>query len=153
MSFTNNPLLGIWSLKAAIARHEDGTIEPEAYGPNPSGYITYTVEGRMMVIFSKRDRPPLSGNIRSPFSPEMQTLPRAELADAFSSFNAYAGTYTLSGDTVIHHVEMASIPNRVGTDLVRTVALNGNQLRLKTPPLMRDGKLQTFELIWERILA
>lgn len=150
MSAQSNPLLGTWKLIWEIAILPDGTFEPDVYGSNPNGFITYTPEGGMMVMFSESDRPPLSQNISSPFSREMQSVPAIERAQAFSSFNAYAGTYTLDGNTVTHHLEIASIPNRVGTDLVRTFTVKGDRLSLKTPLNLRDGVPQ-YELMWERI--
>jgi hypothetical protein len=150
-SIENNPLIGIWKLISAIGIQSDGTIKLDVYGTHPAGYITYTEDGHMMVMFSRSDRPPLSQEIQSPLSPEMQSLPVEELAQAFTTFNAYAGTYTLSGNTLIHQIEIASIPNRVGTTLVRTFTLSENRLTLKTPPVLSDGVETVFELVWERI--
>lgn len=150
-SAENNPLLGTWKLIAAAAIDSNGMVEPEAYGPDPKGYITYTSEGRVMVIFSRSDRPLLSQAIGSPLSGEIESLPIEERAQAFSGFNAYAGTYTLNENKVTHHIEMASIPNRVGTDLVRTFTINGNRVRLQTPPATSAGVSKTFELVWERV--
>jgi Lipocalin-like domain len=104
-------------------------------------------------MFSRSDRPPLSQEVRSPLTPQMQSLPVEELAQAFTTFNAYAGTYTLSGNTVTHQIEIASIPNRVGTTLVRTFTLNESRLTLVTPPVLSDGVEAVFELLWERIIA
>jgi hypothetical protein len=78
-------------------------------------------------------------------------LPLEECAQAFTTFNAYAGAYTLDGSTVIHHVEVASIPNRVGTDLVRTFTLSDNRITLKTPPTVSQSVVKIFELVWERV--
>jgi hypothetical protein len=147
----SNPLLGTWKLISAIAISFDGTVEPEVYGPKPSGYITYTPEGRMMVLFSTSDRPLLSREVSSPFSREMQSVPVEERSQAFSTFSAYAGTYTLNENTVTHHLEVASIPNRVGTDLVRTFTLSGNRVTLKTLPTRNEVVQKVFELVWERV--
>ncbi|MBD2306475.1 lipocalin-like domain-containing protein [Chroococcidiopsis sp. FACHB-1243] len=136
---------------SAIAILPDGSIEPDVYGVNPVGYITYTSEGRMMVMFARSDRALFSIDVKSPLGKDIQKLPFAELAAAFTSFNAYAGTYELNGNTVVHHIEIASIPNRVGTDLVRTFSLNGDRITLKTPPTYSDGVLKIFELVWERV--
>lgn len=152
MPFTqNNPLIGIWKLISATAIHSDGTVTAEVYGANPTGYITYNAEGHMMVMFSRSDRSPFSQEVQSPLSGEMSTVPIEELTRAFTTFNAYAGTYTLNGNTVSHHLEIASIPNRVGTTLVRTFVLSENQLTLKTPPARIDGIEKVFELVWEHI--
>jgi Lipocalin-like domain len=150
-STQNNPLIGIWKLISATAMHSDGTIDSEIYGVNPTGYITYTADGHMMVMFSKSDRPPFSQAVPSPFSEAMNTVPMAELAQAFTSFNAYAGTYTFSSNTVHHHLTIASIPNRVGTTLVRTFTINGDRITLRTPETINQGAAIVFELVWERL--
>lgn len=136
---------------AITARHSDGTVTPEIYGSNPRGYISYTADGYMMVMFARSDRPPLSYEIQSPLSQEMSTIPIAELAQAFTSFSAYAGTYRLEGNTVMHELDIASIPNRVGTTLVRTVTINGSCMTLSTPETINDGIATVFELAWERM--
>lgn len=147
----NNPLVGIWKLISATAIHADGTIAANIYGANPIGYITYTVEGYMMVMFAKSGRPLLSQAIDSPLSKELEAVPLEELAQAFAGFSAYAGTYTLAGDTVRHHLDIASIPNRVGVTLIRTFAIDGNRITLRTPETISDGVAKVFELIWERV--
>lgn len=147
----NNPLLGTWKLISVTAIFPDGNINNEAFGTNPIGYITYTPEGKMMVIFSKSERPLLSGNSASPLTAAIHSVPIEERAQAFSSFNSYAGSYTLDGNKVIHHVEIASIPNRVGQSLIRSFKLDGNRVTLKTPPSKSDDVPKVFELVWERI--
>jgi len=76
-----------------------------------------------------------------------------EQAEAFKTFVAYAGRYTLNGDKVIHHVEISSIQNWVDTDLIRSIKFEGDRIVLVTPPTSVDGKIQTFELIWQRLPA
>lgn len=150
-SIENNPLVGIWQLISATAVGSDGTIDSAVYGTHPVGYITYTLDGHMMVMFSRSDRSPLSQEVRSPLSSQMQSLPVEELAQAFTTFNAYAGTYTLNGNTVSHQIEIASIPNRVGTTLVRSFILNENRVTLRTSLVLSNGVETVFELVWERI--
>lgn len=147
----NNPLLGTWKLIEIKAIFPDGTINNEAFGINPIGYITYTIEGKMMVMFSKSERPFLSGNSASPLTNAIHSVPIEERAEAFSTFNSYAGSYTVDGEKVIHHVEIASIPNRIGKSLTRNFKLNGNRITLKTPPSRSDDIPKIFELTWERI--
>jgi hypothetical protein len=74
-----------------------------------------------------------------------------ERADAFATFLAYAGRYTVVGDTVVHHVEVASVPNWVGTDLERSMAFRGKQLMLRNAAASLGGQAQAFELVWERV--
>jgi hypothetical protein len=147
----NNPLLGTWKLISITARFPDGNVDNEAFGANPIGYITYTIEGKMMVIFSKSQRQLFSRNSASPLTAAIHRVPIEERAEAFSTFNSYAGSYTLDGNKVIHHVEIASIPNRIGKSLTRTFVLNGDRVTLKTPPSKSDDTPKIFELTWERI--
>jgi hypothetical protein len=72
-----------------------------------------------------------------------------EQAEAFKTFLAYAGRYTLSGDKATHHIEISSIQNYVGKDLIRRVKFQDDQIILVTPPAMVNGKIQTVELIWQ----
>jgi hypothetical protein len=146
-----HPLIGTWRLISAIAIRSDGSVDTAVYGANPTGHLIYTPEGHMMVMFAKQNRPSFSQAVQSPFSDEMNAVPLEDLSLAFKTFNAYAGTYTVQGDRVIHHLEIASIPNRVGTDLIRTFMINENQLTLKTPSISNSGIEQTFELVWQRI--
>ncbi|MFQ3619288.1 MAG: lipocalin-like domain-containing protein [Cyanobacteriota bacterium] len=143
---SENPLVGTWTLVAIRAISADGSVDPAAYGLAPIGRLTYTADGYMTVLFARGDRPPLSGNPTSPF--DLAAVPASERAQAFSSFSAYAGTYTLAGSIVTHHVAIASLPNRTGTDLVRIVALEGDRLTLKTPPTETGISV---ELIWQRL--
>jgi hypothetical protein len=107
------------------------------------GLLTYTADGRVSALISYDGRRSLS-----PGGGSLQ-----EQADAFKTFLAYAGRYTLSGDKVIHHVEISSIQNYVDKDLVRTVKFQGDQIVLVTPPTRVNGKIQTLELIWQRLPA
>lgn len=147
----DNPLLGTWKLISIKAILPDGNINNEAFGANPIGYITYTIEGKMMVIFSKSDRPLLSGKSASPLTAAIHSVPIEERSQAFSSFNSYAGSYTVDGNKVIHHVEIASIPNRIGKSLTRNFRLDGNRVTLTTPPSQSDNTPKIFELTWQRL--
>jgi hypothetical protein len=64
---------------------------------------------------------------------------------------AYAGSYRLDGNRLIHHIEASSSQTWVGTDLPRTVTFNGNRLKLEAPMRERHGVVQKFEQVWERI--
>lgn len=153
-----NPLVGFWQLVSVTAIAADGTADAEIYGPSPVGYLTYSLGGHMMVMFSKRDRPPLSGSPTTPFA--LGAVPDAELAQAFAGFSAYAGTYTIDieSNTVYHHLTTASLPNRVGTTLVRRFRLSdgalseppGERLTLSTLATKTSSGTQSFELVWER---
>jgi hypothetical protein len=137
---TSDELVGTWRLLSASTTTPTGERSETPYGPNPLGLLTYTADGRVIAMISHAGRKSLS------------TLAKPdEQAEAFKTFLAYAGRYRLSGDEVIHSVEISSIQNYVGQDLIRSVKFQGDQITLVTPPTPVKGKIQIFELIWQRL--
>jgi len=140
---TNDKLVGTWKLVSASSTTSAGERSETPYGPSPVGFLTYTAEGRVTAMISNDGREPLSFGGGS----------QQEQAEAFKTFLAYAGRYKLIGDKVIHHVEISSIQNYVDKDLVRNVKFEGDRIVLVTPPTRLNGRLQTVELIWQRLPA
>lgn len=143
---TDDKLTGTWKLVSASSTTTNGEKSEPPYGPNPSGFLTYTADGRVSALVSYAGRKPLS------FGADTPAL-QAEQSEAFKTFLAYGGRYTLNGDKVSHHIEISSIQNFVGKDLVRTVKFLGDQIVLTTPPAPVNGKIQIIELIWQRLPA
>jgi hypothetical protein len=143
---TNDKLVGTWKLVSASSTTSTGERSEAPYGSGPAGVLTYGGDGRMTSLISYGGRKPLSfgGGTRSP---------QEEQAEAFNTFLAYAGRYTLNEDQVIHHVEISSIQNYVNRDLARSIKFEGDRITLITPPMTVNGKIQTIELIWQRLPA
>jgi hypothetical protein len=141
---TNDRLVGTWKLLSASSTTSSGERIETPYGTGPAGFLTYGEDGRMTSLISYGGRKPLSfgAGTRSP---------QEEQAEAFNTFLAYAGRYTLSDDKVTHHVEISSIQNYVNKDLVRSIKFEGDRITLITPPMTVNGKIQTIELIWQRL--
>jgi hypothetical protein len=140
----NDRVVGTWKLVSAASTTKNGEPGDPPYGAEPAGVLTYTEDGRMSSLISYSGRKPLSiGRGKS----ETQQ----EQAEAFSTFLAYAGRYSFSAGKMTHHVEISSIQNYVGKDLVREVKLLDDQLRLTAPPTLVNGKIQSVELVWERL--
>lgn len=137
----NDKLVGTWKLVSASSTTSAGERSPSPYGAQPVGFLTYTSDGRVSALISCDGRKSLSYGGGSP----------EEQAEAFKTFLAYAGTYRLDGDKVTHHVEVSSIQNYVDKDLVRSVKFKDDQVILLTPPMRMNGKMQTIELIWQRL--
>jgi hypothetical protein len=141
---SKDALVGTWKLMSATDTTDKGETKA-AFGQDPTGFLTYTADGRMMAIIADGARRPLS-------VPDNSLAPAEERAEAFATFRAYAGRYTVEAGKVIHHVEISSIQNRVGTDLTRSiVTLQGDRLVLRTPPQQKGGAMITTELIWQRL--
>jgi hypothetical protein len=141
---TDDKLVGVWKLVSASSTASTGERSETPYGPSPVGLLTYTEDGRVTVLISYGGRKPLSIGGAALALQEEQ-------AEAFKTFVAYTGRYALSGDQVTHHIEISSIQNYVGKDLVRSVKFQGDQIVLVTPPALVNGKIQTVKLIWQRL--
>jgi hypothetical protein len=139
----NDKLVGTWKLVSASSTTSTGERNKSPFGLSPVGFLTYTGDGRVTALISHDGRKslPVSGG----------TL--EEQAEAFKTFFGYAGRYTLDGDKVTHTVEISSIQNYVDKDLVRRVKFEGDRIVLVAPPTLANGKMQTFELIWQRLQA
>jgi hypothetical protein len=140
---TSDKLVGTWKLVSASSTTPAGERRETPYGANPAGFLTYTREGRVTAMISNDGRKSLSfggGTLE-------------EQAQAFQTFLAYAGRYSFSGDKVTHQIEISSIQNYVGKNLVRSVRFEDDRIILVTPPTPVNGKVQTVELIWQRLGA
>jgi hypothetical protein len=137
----NDQLVGTWKLVSASSTTSTGERSETPHGPNPVGLLTYTEDGRVAALISHGGRKSLffgGGSLQ-------------EQAEAFKTFLAYAGRYTFHDDHVTHHVEISSIQNLVDRDLIRTVKFQADRIILVTPPEPVNGKIQTVELIWQRL--
>jgi hypothetical protein len=141
LGYANDKLVGTWKLVSASSTTSNEERSESPYGASPAGFLTYTADGRVTAIISYGGRKPLSFGGGMP----------EEQAEAFKTFLAYAGRYTLNADKVTHHIEISSIQNYVGKNLVRSIKFQGDQIILVTPPTPVNGKVQTVELIWQRV--
>ncbi len=142
---SNKTLVGTWKLESATITTDRGEVR-NSWGAHPIGFLTYTEDGRMSAILTLDERKPLSVS-------DFISAPADERAEAFASMTAYAGRYTFTEEKVVHHVEAASTPNDVGTDLTRLVKLDGDRLTLLVAkPYLRGGiMVRSQELIWKRL--
>src|SRR5271169_3801807 len=104
---TSDDLVGTWKLVSASGTTSADEPSEAPYGPSPVGILTYTREGRVTALISYGGRKPL------PFGGGTQE----EQAEAFKTFLAYAGRYSISGEQVTHYVELSSIQNYVNKEL------------------------------------
>jgi lipocalin-like protein len=125
-----NPLLGTWKLKSHVVTTAAG-VRSTPYGENPTGYLSYSADGRMQVIGAANGR-------IVPAGPAPTNNERVALHDTMF---AYAGTYSVEAGKVIHHVDISWNEVWTGTDQIRFFEVNGNTLTLTTrtadPPVTR----------------
>ena len=51
---------------------------------------------------------------------------------------------------VLHLIEVAFYPNRVGSSQRRFFRLSGDRLLLKTPPMLIEGQERIGHILWAR---
>lgn len=139
-------VVGVWKLVSYTTTDPDTGEVFYPFGKNASGYILYTAGGRMAALLQADGRKRFSAGNRI-------NAPVEERAEAFSTSTAYTGTYTYTGDRVVHHVEVATNPDWAGGDQMRYLKVEGNRLTITTPPLPTrpDGKLRVSVLAWEKV--
>jgi hypothetical protein len=91
-----HPLLGTWKLKSYVVTASTGE-KSTPYGEHPAGYLGYSADGRMHAIGTS------SGRILPP-GPALKDEDRLAL---YETMFAYAGTYSLEGGKVTHHVDIS----------------------------------------------
>ena len=139
-----NPLIGTWKLKSYVTTTTTGE-RSTPFGEHPSGYISYSADGRMQAI----------GTADGRIVPHDVALSDEERAILHRTMFAYAGTYTIGPDQVIHHVDISWNQIWNGTDQVRFYKLTRNILTI-TQPRGRsglDGREGQSVLVWQKVVA
>jgi hypothetical protein len=138
-----NPVLGTWKLKSWV-REIVGTGEKiNPMGERPNGYLNYSADGRMYAILTADNR----------LKPEAANPTDEQRVKLHQSMSAYAGTYTIEGDKVTHHVDISWNEGWTGTKQVRFFKLDGNILTITTAVGKNpdDGRESRGVLVWEMV--
>jgi Lipocalin-like domain len=137
-----NPLLGTWKLKSYVATTEAGEMSTP-YGEHPSGYLSYSADGRMHAIGIADGRLAAA---------QSTLLTDGDLAALHRTMFAYAGAYSVGIQTLIHHVDVCWNPLWDGTDQIRFFALSGNTLTITSRAIDPvNGMKTTYVVFFERI--
>jgi hypothetical protein len=136
-------VIGTWRLKSFV-RQIVGTAESyNQLGEHPSGFISYSPDGRMNVIFVTGDR----------VRPVGSSATEEDRIKLYNSMIAYAGTYTIDGNKVVHHVDISWNGTYTGTDQVRYFTIEDGTLTIKTEinksPI--DGRQGVGILVFEKV--
>jgi hypothetical protein len=136
-------LWGSWRMLSWTTKNVRTGEIANGLGPDPSSYLHYLPDGRMMVLVLRRDRKAPSGLV--PTVEEKLAL--------YDSMLAYAGTYVFQGDKVIHHLDMSWNQAWTGSEQIRFCKLDGKQLTIRSPvsknPL--DGEEVVHTIVFEKV--
>lgn len=137
-------LIGTWKLVSAIRRDLESGAETFVMGPKANGYINYGADGRMIVVVVGGPRTKSAG--QTPTGQEKEAL--------FDSLNAYAGTYSLNGNEMLHHVDISWNEMWTGHDQKRFLKFVGDKLQLSGSPTKGDdGGTTVRTMTWERVAS
>ena len=136
-------LVGTWRIASFSVMSLETNEVSRPFGENPSGYLQYSPGGHIVVFLSAGEMPKVS----PPFSDADRAAMHSKI------FGAYAGTYTVDGNKVTHHIVASYRPDWVGADQVRFVELSGDKLTIKTAPLVgpTTGQQVVSTLTFERV--
>ena len=136
-------VIGRWQIVAWEQIYDDGRrLYP--MGQQVEGFIQYDANCRMMCMLCRGDRQNFSTGGQWNASQE-------EMAAAYGSMLAYAGTYTAANGSVKHYVELSAFPNWKGGVQNRHIeTLDAGRLVLAAR--LEDGtsEARTARLVWKR---
>jgi lipocalin-like protein len=135
-----DPLLGTWKLQSFKTEYPDTGQTNEPFGAHPSGYLSYGADCRVYAIVAGEGRKPPVGDVPTD----------AEKVELFGGMGAYAGTYTIEGDKVIHHIDISWNEAWTGTAQVRQFKIEGNTLQIRAESL-EDGRPGLSTLVWTKV--
>jgi hypothetical protein len=135
-------LLGTWKLVSAVREEIPSGRKTDFFGPNPVGYLNYTLEGRMFALIVSGDRKRPVGAVAAP----------SEIEALFKSAVSYTGKFSVADNEVTHHVDASMNEIWSGTVQRRTATFDGARLMLSTPPSLDplDGLNSVRTMTWER---
>lgn len=139
-------LVGVWELEEI---EDEDFLEGNRAGrpavgfERPVGLLIYLESGIMSVNFA--------GSSRIPFLREFSPSP-SELAAAGAAYGGYAGRWELDEPRreVLHHVETAFVPNRVGRTIRRSYSFSEGFLLLKPIAIASHDEAPARVLKWRR---
>jgi len=139
------PVLGTWRLLSYVRERLSDGHRHNQFGENPDGYIGYAPDGRMYAIFVRHDR----------MAPRDVVPTDEEGVQLLGTMVAYAGTFSLGTNVVVHHIDTSWNQAWTGTDQIRHFILEGDMLEITTAPYKSylDGTLGRSILAWRRVRA
>jgi hypothetical protein len=136
-------LIGTWKLVSAMREEISSGEKTPFLGENPTGFLHYMPDGRMLALITRAGRKPPAGNVAT----------AAEAEGLIRSMIAYGSRFECVGDEVLHHCDLSWTEKFTGTVQRRKITFDGDRLMLSPPPSVDplDGKMSLRTLTWERV--
>jgi hypothetical protein len=139
----NCPVLGTWRLRTYVRERLSDGQRHNQFGEAPDGYIGYASDGRMYAIFTRDDR----------VAPRDVVPTDEEGVQLLGTMVAYAGTFSLGENVVVHHIDTSWNQAWTGTNQIRHFVLEGDTLTITTAPYKSylDGTMGRSILVWDKV--
>jgi hypothetical protein len=139
----SGPQLGTWVLLSMETEDMETGQKNNLLGVHPSGYLTYGPDCRMSAILIKESREGPAALV--PTDPESIEL--------YHGLIAYAGTYTVEGSNITHHIQASWNQAWTGTTQVSQFRIDGTSLYMRSGPSKSPitGRQSLSNIIWTRV--
>ena len=136
----NCAVIGTWSLRSYVRERLSDGQRHNQFGDAPVGYAP---DGRMYAIFTRDDR----------IAPRDAVPTDEEGVQLLGTMVAYAGTFSLGENVVVHHIDTSWNQAWTGTDQIRHFVLEGDVLTITTAPYRSylDGTMGRSILVWNKV--
>ena len=137
------PQIGTWKLTSWVIKDVATGQKSEPFGAHPAGNISYGPDCRVQVITTAEGRK----------APANLVPTDAERIDLYNGLVAYAGTYSIEGDIVSHHIDASWNQTWTGRTQVRRFKIDGNILRIETlgQKSVLTGRESVQVLVWTKV--
>jgi len=134
-------LIGVWRLVSCFDITEVGDTSEGPLGAAPLGLLIYHPQGYMSVSMMPSDHEAAPAS--TPGTAPVRTAPAMV-------YMGYSGKWRLTDDrVVVHEVEVSAHPHMVGTQQIREIVLEGDELTLYGNAVISEHPLRRM-LHWQR---
>jgi hypothetical protein len=142
--FVKQKIIGTWKLVSWTYNDQHGN-EIDYFGKEAVGLLMYDSNGYMNAQLMKNNREKFEADSINGGRPE-------ETKKAFDTYIAYFGRYEEARPgEIVHTVEGSLFPNWLNNQEVRYAMIEGNRLKLSTPPIPVNGTNIVFYITWEKV--
>jgi hypothetical protein len=136
-------IVGTWRIESFVREVTATGQRYNEFGDKPSGYISYLSDGRMHAMLVADNRAKPTGGAPTD----------KDKAELFGTMIAYAGTYRIDGDKVVHDVEVSWNQLWTGSKQVRFFKAEGDTLTITTAVAKspRDGQEGRTMVVFKRV--
>jgi hypothetical protein len=138
----DGPQIGSWVLLSIETQDAQTNDKNNLLGAHPYGYLSYGSDCRVYAILTKESR----------IAPAQLVPTDEESIGLYRGLISYAGTYSIDGSNIIHHIQASWNQAWTGTTQVQQFNVDGSTLFLRTgltkSPL--TGKQGSTVLIWTK---